>query len=330
MGNSLPTENVEKLVDQSVEKFKTIPKEVGEKDTFQYRIQATNVRGGSLSMWHDIPLFPLKDARKYHVVNMINEIPRCSRKKFEISTNEPNNPIKQDVKKGQLREFSKGDVYFNYGCLPRTWEDPDFEHPDAKAKGDNDPLDVCEIGLRILGVAEVVPVKVLGVLCLIDEGEADWKIIAINVKDPWAALLNDVSDVEEKLPGTINSIREWFRTYKIPDGKPPNQFGLEERCMGADYAMHIVDECYESWKSLVTGKKDEIPTPVKRNLSYPKLHLTQLQDEASASLPPAPPVSTAIEGNVEEENISEATAKPRGLGACRNLSYPKLSLADLE
>ena len=35
-------------------------------------------------------------------------------------------------------------------------------------RGDNDPLDVCEIGLRILGLAEIVPVKILGTLCLID------------------------------------------------------------------------------------------------------------------------------------------------------------------
>jgi inorganic pyrophosphatase len=68
------------------------------------------------------------------------KIPKCSRKKFEIATNEPGNPIKQDVKKGKLREFQKGDVYFNYGCLPRTWEDPDKVHPDAKERGDNDPL----------------------------------------------------------------------------------------------------------------------------------------------------------------------------------------------
>jgi len=316
MGNALP---IEQIVEKSSEDYKTVAMEIGERNTFEYRVQATNIRGGSLSMWHDIPLFPLKDARKFNVVNMINEIPRCSRKKFEISTNEPNNPIKQDVKKGQLREFSKGDVYFNYGCLPRTWEDPDVEHPDAKAKGDNDPLDVCEIGLRILGVAEVTPVKVLGVLCLIDEGEADWKIIAISVKDPWAALLNDVQDVEEKLPGTISSIREWFRTYKIPDGKPPNQFGLEEKCMDASYAMHVIDECYDSWKALVTGKKDEQAETVQRNLSYPKLEESDLHVIDGVIEPPPPPT-----------NVDEAHHVTRGLGMKRNLSYPKLSLADLE
>jgi inorganic pyrophosphatase len=61
------------------------------------------------------------------------------------------NPIKQDEKKGQLREFKKGDIFFNYGCFPQTWEDPTHCHPDAEGtKGDNDPLDVCEIGARII------------------------------------------------------------------------------------------------------------------------------------------------------------------------------------
>lgn len=41
-----------------------------------------------------------------------------NRKKYEIATDEVGNPIKQDEKKGKLREFKKGDIFFNYGCLP--------------------------------------------------------------------------------------------------------------------------------------------------------------------------------------------------------------------
>lgn len=37
---------------------------------------------------------------------------------------------------------------------------------------------------------EVIQVKVLGVLGMIDEGETDWKIIAINAEDPDASELN--------------------------------------------------------------------------------------------------------------------------------------------
>jgi inorganic pyrophosphatase len=208
----------------------------------------------------------------------VKKIPRCSRKKYEVATKEPGNPIKQDVKKGKLREFSKGDVYFNYGCIPQTWEDPDVEHHDAKAKGDNDPLDVCEIGLRILKVAEVVPVKVLGTLCLIDEGEADWKVIAIAVSDPWSLLLNDVKDIEEYLPGVVGSIREWFRTYKVTDGKSENEFGLEERCMPAAYAMGVIEETHNAWKNLVLENGEIVPNDIdtsinskKSDLWYPQL-----------------------------------------------------------
>ncbi|CBI19322.3 unnamed protein product, partial [Vitis vinifera] len=61
---------------------------------------------------------------------------------------------------------------------------------------------------------------------MIDEGELEWKIVAISLDDPRASLLNDVDDVEKHFPGTLTAIRDWFRDYKIPDGKPPNKFGL--------------------------------------------------------------------------------------------------------
>lgn len=48
--------------------------------------------------------------------------PKYTRRKFEISTTEAGNPIKQDQKNGKPRVFSKGDIFFNYGCFPRTWE----------------------------------------------------------------------------------------------------------------------------------------------------------------------------------------------------------------
>ena len=180
-----------------------------------------------------------------------------NRKKYEIATDEVGNPIKQDEKKGVLREFKKGDIFFNYGCLPRTWEDPTFVHPDAEGcRGDNDPVDVCEIGLKIVKPGDVRPVKILGILCMIDEGEADWKVVTIDAEDKWAPYLNDINDVEEQLPGTLDAIREWFRTYKIPDGKPPNVFGLDEKFMDKSYALEIIKECNHAWKELITGEKE--------------------------------------------------------------------------
>ena len=41
--------------------------------------------------------------------------------------------------------------------------------------------------LKVLSCGEVIRVKILGILALIDQGETDWKIIAINVNDPEAS-----------------------------------------------------------------------------------------------------------------------------------------------
>lgn len=44
----------------------------------------------------------------------------------------PTRPVAQ-VKNGTLREYAWGDMIFNYGCVPQTWEDPKFVHPDSQA-----------------------------------------------------------------------------------------------------------------------------------------------------------------------------------------------------
>ena len=91
---------------------------------------------------------------------------------------------------------------------------------------------------------------------MIDEGEADWKVVTIDAEDKWAPFLNDINDVEKHLPGQLDAIREWFRTYKIPDGKPPNVFGLGERFMDKAYALEVIKECNHAWKELITGEKE--------------------------------------------------------------------------
>jgi len=236
----------------------------GDEDTTDYRIYAVEKEGITsgkkpISLWHDVTLVHIDPETQAPTPSWIlfAKFLNLQEKKFEIATDEIGNPIKQDLKKGELREFKKGDIFFNYGCLPRTWEDPTHIHPDAMGcRGDNDPVDVCEIGLKIVQPGEIRPVKVLGILCMIDDGEADWKVVTIDAEDKWAPFFNDIEDVEKHLPGQLNAIREWFRTYKIPDGKPPNVFGLEERFMNKAYSMQIIKECNIAWKELITGEKE--------------------------------------------------------------------------
>jgi inorganic pyrophosphatase len=152
----------------------------------------------------------------------------------------------------------------------QTWEDANVVHPETKAKGDNDPLDVCEIGELVARPGDIKQVKVLGIMALLDEEETDWKVVVIDINDPLAPKLNDIEDVERHLPGLLRATNEWFRIYKIPDGKPENQFAFSGECKNkkcgsrsfqtrADpsrYALDIVRECHEAWDRLVTGRAD--------------------------------------------------------------------------
>jgi len=221
---------------------------VGEKGTLEYRVQFKDGSGKDISPWHDIPL----KTGEAGVFNMLNEIPKMTKPKMEVATKEPFNPIAQDVKKGKLRDYH-GPIFWNYGMLPQTWENPNVEHPATKCSGDNDPLDVVEIGAAAFAEGAVEPVKVLGVLAMIDDGELDWKVIAISTKDPLAKELNDIKDVDAKCPGVISGIREWFRWYKTPDGKPLNAFGFEEAALDKTHTLEVIEETHDAWKKLRDG-----------------------------------------------------------------------------
>jgi inorganic pyrophosphatase len=73
------------------------------------------------------------------------------------------------------------------------------------AQGDNDPVDVVEIGSETLVSGGVYAVKPLAILAMIDDGELDWKVAAIRVDDPKANLVNDVEDVERWVVSCVPS-----------------------------------------------------------------------------------------------------------------------------
>lgn len=109
----------------------------------------------------------------------------------------------------------------------------------------------------ICGTLSLSQVKVLGVLAMIDDGELDWKVVAINSEDPLAAKLNDVADVEKNCPGVLSGIREWFRWYKTPDDKPLNGFGFDEKWLDKKHALEVIEETHGYWSNLKAGKTDK-------------------------------------------------------------------------
>jgi inorganic pyrophosphatase len=199
--------------------------------------------GKHVSPWHDVALYVDKARR---VVNFVNEIPKGAVEKMEVATKEALNPIKQDVKKGKLRLYPFASLV-NYGCLPQTWEDPTHKDASTGMLGDNDPLDVVEVGSRVRACGDVYPVKVLGVLGMVDEGEMDWKVIAIATDDPLADKVSSVAELEKHQPGKVSNIVKWFKYYKVPDGKPVNVFAFNEEAKDAAFAMNVVELTHKAW-----------------------------------------------------------------------------------
>lgn len=290
----------------------------GQLNTLSYRVYFKN-GDDFISPFHDIPLVADKEK---HIYNAVIEIPRWTNAKMEISKKEKFNPITQDVKNNKLRfvnnVFPHHGYIWNYGALPQTWEDPNVKDHTTGFNGDNDPLDVCEIGSRVQERGSVVQVKVLGALGLIDEGEADWKIIAIDVKDPLAEKLNDITDVDVHLPGLLDATRDWFRIYKIPAGKPANIFAENGRFYDREFALKQIEHDHGLWSDLIRGGYDAEPEKVKgASLLNTSLHYSKSKVSAQEA-------HDLIHAESQELNATPAPIDPLPIDTVHHIDRSKI------
>lgn len=225
-------------------------KQIGSKYTSSFKVYISE-NEKTISPFHDIPL------RAGEYINCVNEIPRFEHAKFEISKEASFNPICQDIKKEKVRfvknVFPSFGYPFNYGALPQTWEDPTVDDSECKAMGDNDPVDIIEIGSKVKKIGEVYQAKILGTLALLDDNEADWKVVVIDSKDEMASKLNDIDDIKKHMPGFLEFAYKWFRDYKVPDEKPKNKFAFDGKFLNAAFAKKVVEKAHESWKKLISN-----------------------------------------------------------------------------
>ena len=208
--------------------------------------------GAVISPWHDIPL-----AGPGGTFHYVNEIPRGATLKMEVQTAVRHNPIAPDVRNGAPRVLTYGGrgCPFNYGMLPQTFADPTRADPATGRPGDGDPLDVVELGARPLRPGAVRAVKVLGCLALIDQGETDWKVLAIDARDPRAHRVRSVADwAAEHGPRELDRVRDWFRWYKTADGGRENTFAFAGEYQGPACALRVIREGRSSWGRLVAGE----------------------------------------------------------------------------
>lgn len=181
----------------------------------------------------------------------INEIPRGALQKFELQTQLPKNVIREDEKGSRrLRTFGQP-VPFNYGCFPQTFRDPDEACIICGCCGDDDPLDVIDLSPEAIEVGKIVCCRPLGAVCLIDEGQADWKIIVINSEcnDPLASA-RSIEEVEQIAPGRINEALRWIDGLKALSGGGTK---LLFEIHNAERAVEIIERDHAAWQRLCEG-----------------------------------------------------------------------------
>lgn len=153
-------------------------------------------------------------------VNGIIEISKGSRAKYEVC---------KESGMLTLDRVLYSSVYYpaNYGFIPQTFCD------------DNDPLDILILSQIDILPMTIVEAKIIGVMKMIDQGEADDKLIAVATQDMSVAHYEDVSELPEFF---LKEIHQFFKEYKVLEQKEV----VIEEIQGAEvgrqvYRQSIVD-----------------------------------------------------------------------------------------
>jgi inorganic pyrophosphatase len=146
-----------------------------------------------MNPWHDVELGD--DYPK--IVNCIIEIPKGSKVKFELHK-------QSGLIKADRILFSSVHYPANYGFIPQTYCE------------DRDPLDVLVLCQEAVVPLCIMRAKIIGVMRMQDQGEADDKLIAVHADDPEYAHYNSISELP---PHRLIELRRFFEEYKTLENK---------------------------------------------------------------------------------------------------------------
>jgi inorganic pyrophosphatase len=164
-------------------------------------------------------------------IQAVIEIPAGRTEKWEVDKKDGN--LKWNFKKGRPRVLKYIGYPGNYGMVPRTLLS-------KESGGDGDPLDIILLGPPI-NRGEVASAKLIGVLKLLDRGEQDDKLIAVQFNSPLKKS-DSIEELDERFPGITQILEIWFTNYKGNGKMISNGFGnLEE----AERILNKASEHYE-------------------------------------------------------------------------------------
>ncbi len=170
--------------------------------------------------WHHVKSRP--ENAPNDIVNGVIEIPKGVRGKYEL-----------DKESGLLRldRVLYSSVYYphNYGFIPQTFCD------------DKDPLDILILSQIEVVPLCIVPAKIIGVMRMLDNGEADDKLIAVAAGDPSVNHYNDITEIPPHLKSETMS---FFEDYT----KLENKAVVVEDFGDKATAMEILNDSFELYK----------------------------------------------------------------------------------
>lgn len=132
-----------------------------------------------------------------------------------------------------------------YGFIPRTYCGKHVKSlSPVSIAGDGDPLDIVVLSERPITRSEVIlRARVLGGLQMVDNKEADDKIVAVLVNDFVWGDARDISDLPKVL---IERLEHYFLTYKLVPGESPS--ATIESIYGLQHAIKVVEASIKDYQ----------------------------------------------------------------------------------